>query len=269
MTIAHALINLISAFPNLQPPAPSSASSPPTSLPTTADLALATNAGERPTCADPIPFTGATQLKQIAEQYKTSIAQLILDSGLTYQTPTDGSNSVIVKCPAGTWSPPVAVKSNDPVYNGRVAAPYVGTCDAGDWINALIITPAQDATTAWQSVVGGCQFKNIYSAVPAFFNSAPPIGTLGFGNPLIVRGRAGALQEHFRACKNGWFLKTYITKGLLQSVPHLAGAGNFQLLAQYGGESLHFIVYCFQPVGRCMWSVSVDRVQMYKAGHPS
>ncbi|KAF8059391.1 Vignain [Scenedesmus sp. PABB004] len=88
-----------------------------------------------------------TSLVDLAEQYKTTSAALMIDNGLTWTEPLRKGQQLVVKCTDGTWSPHYGVENktiNGVVRrwnenNGMVEVPVVKTCPAGEYVVQIYV----------------------------------------------------------------------------------------------------------------------------------
>lgn len=91
-----------------------------------------------------VTVTSGTGLDQLANQYKTTVAQIMLDNNLVSNNGknklTDGQR-LVIKCPAGSWSQPYGVWGDVP--NNMMEVPAVRTCPRGTFVVEIYVKPSQ------------------------------------------------------------------------------------------------------------------------------
>lgn len=149
-----------------------------------------------------VPAPASLSLAQLATQYATSLAQIMLDNGLTGLWEVQAGEGLNIKSPPGTWSPVYGLTTTG--WNGQSVAPVVLICPEGQYAVSFTVTPSQWFDRSQSADSGGnwvgkismqCSDGSAYS-----YNASPdvkvdaPTGTATQANgfPQVYLTSAGA-----------------------------------------------------------------------------
>lgn len=205
-------------------------------------------------CPKSVVVNATTRLVDIANDYKVSISQIMIDNSLQRWTSLNGK-TLIINCPAGNWSAPFGVWNEGNSYNSRSLSPMVALCPDGHYAVQFYVKPSIHYTGSedWTGSTWAGQITMACSDGSNFSANAQPNFDPGFsdGNTTLMTGFTSV------PVRSGWAIDQLFGVGAFTGGEGQFNCPNNTMVTGFSAgtkdEPMGFIVnlqfYCSNPFG--------------------